>query len=219
MKTLSGLDTSFLYLETPQKPMHVGSLQLCELPKGFRGSFAKALREHIASRLHLAPILTQRLALMPFELGHPRWVEADEVDRSRPLWQFHVVDSVVPRSRCGATSHRAATPFRAGTRASTSVLAPASWRARSGLQDLCEARGDQVSLISWSLGGVYARELAKEFPQFVRCHHAGHAVRRPAQVDQRLARLRTGQWGEHRARSPAVRTACLQRLVYPDPSR
>jgi hypothetical protein len=126
MKTLSGLDASFLYLETPQKPMHVGSLHLCELPKGFRGSFAKALREHIASRLHLAPILTQRLALMPFELGHPRWVEADEVDRSRPLWQFHVVDSVVPRSRCGATSHRPATPFRAGTRASTSVLAPAS---------------------------------------------------------------------------------------------
>jgi diacylglycerol O-acyltransferase len=127
MKTLSGLDASFLYLETPETPMHVGSLHLYELPKGFRGSFAKAVREHIASRLHLAPIFSQRLALMPFELGHPRWVEADEVDlafhirkvpgtrltvrqveavaarlhgelidRSRPLWQFHVFDSVVP---------------------------------------------------------------------------------------------------------------------------
>ncbi|MBI5276982.1 MAG: wax ester/triacylglycerol synthase family O-acyltransferase [Burkholderiales bacterium] len=80
MKQLSGLDATFLYLETPETPMHVGSLHLYELPKGFKGSFHKAVRNHIAKRMHLAPIFTRRLAFMPFDLGHPIWVEADRMD-------------------------------------------------------------------------------------------------------------------------------------------
>jgi diacylglycerol O-acyltransferase / wax synthase len=80
MKHLSGLDATFLYLETPETPMHVGSLNLYELPRGFKGSFRKAIADHIAKRMHLAPIFSRRLAFMPFDLGHPIWVEADEVD-------------------------------------------------------------------------------------------------------------------------------------------
>lgn len=80
MKTLSGLDATFLYLETPQTPMHVASLCLYELPKGAKGSFHKAVQAHIARRMHLAPIFSRRLAFMPFDLGHPMWVEADDVD-------------------------------------------------------------------------------------------------------------------------------------------
>jgi diacylglycerol O-acyltransferase len=80
MKSLSGLDATFLYLETPETPMHVGSLNLYELPKGFKGSFHKAVQQHIAKRMHLAPIFSRRLAFMPFDLGHPIWVEAEEVD-------------------------------------------------------------------------------------------------------------------------------------------
>lgn len=41
-------------------------------------------------------------------------------------------------------------------------------RAKRGLSEACEATGRKVSLIGWSLGGVYARELAKALPQFVR---------------------------------------------------
>ena len=85
MKTLSGLDATFLYLETPETPMHVGSLHLYELPKGYKGSFTRAVREHIGRRMHLAPIFSNRLAFMPFDLGHPVWVEADEVDL-----EFHI---------------------------------------------------------------------------------------------------------------------------------
>ena len=80
MKSLSGLDATFLYLETPETPMHVGSLNLYELPKGFKGSFHQAVKEHIGKRMHLAPIFSRRLAFMPFDLGHPIWVEADKVD-------------------------------------------------------------------------------------------------------------------------------------------
>ena len=80
MKTLTGLDATFLYLETPEMPMHVGSFNLCELPKGFRGSFHKAVIKHMALRIHLAPVLSRKLVFMPLDLGHPLWVEADSVD-------------------------------------------------------------------------------------------------------------------------------------------
>ena len=58
MKTLNGLDATFFYLETPAMPMHVGSLNLCELPAGHKGSFHKAVTKHMALRMHLAPVLS-----------------------------------------------------------------------------------------------------------------------------------------------------------------
>lgn len=79
MRQLSGLDAGFLYIESEQTPMHVGSLTLYQRPTG-GGNFARAVLEHIKSRLHLAPIFNQRLALMPFDLGHPVWVEADALN-------------------------------------------------------------------------------------------------------------------------------------------
>lgn len=80
MKPLSGLDASFLYLETPETPMHVASLHLYALPSGFRGSFTRRIRRHMAERLHLVPLLRQRLAFMPLDIGHPGWVSAEPVD-------------------------------------------------------------------------------------------------------------------------------------------
>jgi pimeloyl-ACP methyl ester carboxylesterase len=41
--------------------------------------------------------------------------------------------------------------------------------ARAHLKRIHERHGDKVSLVGWSLGGVYAREMAKEFPGCVRC--------------------------------------------------
>jgi pimeloyl-ACP methyl ester carboxylesterase len=40
--------------------------------------------------------------------------------------------------------------------------------AKRSLQQAVDATGRKVSLIGWSLGGVYARELAKELPECVR---------------------------------------------------
>ena len=80
MKTLSGLDATFLYLETPETPMHVGSLHLYDLPTGFKGSFHSAVTQHMAGRIHLSPIFTCKLAFMPFNLGHPHWVDDENFD-------------------------------------------------------------------------------------------------------------------------------------------
>jgi pimeloyl-ACP methyl ester carboxylesterase len=42
-------------------------------------------------------------------------------------------------------------------------------RLRALLQTAVQRHGTRVSLVGWSLGGVYARELAKEFADDVRC--------------------------------------------------
>ncbi len=40
----------------------------------------KTVFQHIASRLHLVPRYRQRLALVPFNLAHPKWVDDPEFD-------------------------------------------------------------------------------------------------------------------------------------------
>lgn len=87
MKQLSALDASFLYLESPEMPMHVGALHVFELPAGFEGGFVETLRRHIASRLPLAAALRRKLAWMPLNLSNPAWVDAEpDLD-----WHVHAV--------------------------------------------------------------------------------------------------------------------------------
>ncbi len=76
MKQLSGLDASFLYMETPQMPMHVGALHLFEMPASYKGDFVADMRKHMAARLPLAPALRRKLAWMPFNLANPVWIDA-----------------------------------------------------------------------------------------------------------------------------------------------
>ena len=90
MKRLSGLDASFLYLETPEMPMHVGALNVLELPAGFRGKFVTLLRKHMAERLPLAPALRRRLWWMPLNLANPAWVDAE------PDLNEHIVEYKLP---------------------------------------------------------------------------------------------------------------------------
>ena len=86
MKQLSGLDATFLYLETPQMPMHVGALQVFELPAGYKGKFVTALRQHIENRLPVAGVLRRRLWWMPLNLANPAWVDA------APDMKAHIVE-------------------------------------------------------------------------------------------------------------------------------
>ena len=92
MKPLSGLDSAFLYLETPETPMHVGSLNLVEVPPRQRAKWHEKARAHIGKRLHLAPVLTRRIATLPLDIASPVWVEDREVDLD-----WHVQRVKLPR--------------------------------------------------------------------------------------------------------------------------
>ncbi len=80
MERLTGLDASFLYLETPSLHMHVSMVAVFDpstVPGGY--SFDK-MRELVGARLALAPVFRRRLVQVPLRLGHPSWVEDQDFD-------------------------------------------------------------------------------------------------------------------------------------------
>jgi len=91
MDQLSGLDATFLYLETPEMPMHVGAMQVFVLPKGYKGRFVSDLRRHIEHRLPLIPVFRRKLWWMPLNLAAPAWVDAE------PDLREHVVEVRLPK--------------------------------------------------------------------------------------------------------------------------
>ncbi len=93
---LSGIDASFLYLETPETPMHVAGLTYFELPIGFTGSFYQHFRRFFESRLHTIPIFCKRLAPSLYDLDHPGWVDADDLDLD-----YHLRETVLPSPGTG----------------------------------------------------------------------------------------------------------------------
>ncbi|MBN9005083.1 MAG: wax ester/triacylglycerol synthase family O-acyltransferase [Rhizobiales bacterium] len=86
-KKLSSMDASFLYLETPEMPMHVGSMAIFRLPEDYKGNFFEDFKAMIASRLHIAPILKARLQKTPLDIDHPSWVEDDQFDIDRHIFR------------------------------------------------------------------------------------------------------------------------------------
>jgi len=80
---LSGLDASFLYLETPEQLMHVSGLLLLHpatMPGGY--DFAR-LRAAIAARIGDVAMFTRRIRRVPFGLDHPVWVDDRHFDIDR----------------------------------------------------------------------------------------------------------------------------------------
>lgn len=121
MEELSGLDASFLFLETPKMPMHIGGVAVLEGSMSFEAFF-----QFISQRVHLVTRLTQKLVASPLSLDKPYWIEdpnfdlnlhirqthlarpggwkelrylasqhfSEPLDRSRPLWEFIFVDGL-----------------------------------------------------------------------------------------------------------------------------
>jgi len=70
MQQLHGLDSMFLYMETPRMPMHLGGVYIFEQPQDQPFDFY-GFREMLQERLHLSRIFRERLLELPLNLGHP----------------------------------------------------------------------------------------------------------------------------------------------------
>jgi diacylglycerol O-acyltransferase / wax synthase len=126
MEWMSPMDASFLHIEGPMHPMHVGGVSIFEGPAP---PFAR-FEEMVAGKLSLVPRYRQKVRFVPFGLGRPVWVDdphfnlsyhlrhtalpapgsekqlrrtaarifAQHLDRTKPLWEIWLVEGL-SRSR------------------------------------------------------------------------------------------------------------------------
>jgi len=87
---LSPLDASFLYVEEPTTPMHVGSVAVFDAPKG--GFDHDRLVDLISERIAFVPRYRQRVRDVPAHLANPVWVDDEHFDIG-----YHVRRSALPR--------------------------------------------------------------------------------------------------------------------------
>ena len=124
MKRLSLLDALFLYMETPETPMHVASVTIFNRRR--RRTTASSASASMSRPDDLMPSYRRRLASTPLGIDHPVWVIEDKLDldyhirhqalpkpggmeelraligrlhavpldRSRPLWEYHFIEGL-----------------------------------------------------------------------------------------------------------------------------
>ncbi|MFV1991104.1 MAG: wax ester/triacylglycerol synthase family O-acyltransferase, partial [Acidimicrobiales bacterium] len=90
MKQLSGIDASFLYMETKTQFGHVSGLTIYDPPRPDYEPY-EVIKCRVADRLHLMEPLRRRLVQVPFDLDHPYWIEDPEFDLD-----FHFRHIAVP---------------------------------------------------------------------------------------------------------------------------
>ena len=87
---LSPLDASFLYLEQPTTPMHVGAVSVFRRPRS--GFDYDGLLELIEQRIALVPRYRQKVRHVPANLARPVWVDDPDFDVA-----YHVRRSALPK--------------------------------------------------------------------------------------------------------------------------
>jgi WS/DGAT/MGAT family acyltransferase len=80
---LTALDSSFVWFEGPQAPAVVGAVSTFEAAPLLDGRGRLRLddiRERTAARLDALPRLRRRLAVVPYDLGRPAWIDDPDFD-------------------------------------------------------------------------------------------------------------------------------------------
>jgi WS/DGAT/MGAT family acyltransferase len=80
MQRLSGVDSTFLAIETPSQHMHVAMVSVLD-PRDVPGGYSfDQVRALVESRLPRIPMFRRRLVEVPFNLHFPVWVEDPDFD-------------------------------------------------------------------------------------------------------------------------------------------
>ena len=87
---LTALDASFLYMDQPTTPMHVGSVAVFRKPRS--GFDYERLVELIDDRIAFVPRYRQHVRRVPGRLANPVWVDDEDFDLA-----YHVRRSALPR--------------------------------------------------------------------------------------------------------------------------
>jgi len=85
MRQLSELDASFLYLESANAPMHIGSIYLFDASERETPLAFSTFVTYLRSRLHVVPVFRQRLKEIPLRLGRPYWIDDPDFSIERHL--------------------------------------------------------------------------------------------------------------------------------------
>jgi WS/DGAT/MGAT family acyltransferase len=93
LRQLQGMDASFVALESPTSPMHIGSILIYN-PETAPGGFVrfKDILNFFQSRLQLSKTVRQRMVRVPFDLDYPYWIEDPDFDL-----EYHVRHVALPK--------------------------------------------------------------------------------------------------------------------------
>jgi WS/DGAT/MGAT family acyltransferase len=93
MLQLTGLDASFLYLETANAPMHISGLAIYDQSTAPGGKVRfKEILANYSQRVRALPPMTRRLVEVPLNMDHPYWVSDGSYDP-----EFHIRHIALPK--------------------------------------------------------------------------------------------------------------------------
>ena len=147
MHQLTGLDASFLYLETANAPMHISGLAIYDQSTAPGGKVRfKQIIDNTARRIRRVPSLSRRLVTVPLGLDHPYWISDGNFDP-----EFHIRHIALP--------------------------APGDWRQLCILVSRIHARPLDRGRPLWELYVIEGLDNVEGYPKgsfaiFTKMHHA-----------------------------------------------
>lgn len=90
---MSAQDASFIYAETRNGPLHIGSVNIFDGPIDY-----DELYSHMAARMHLLPRYRQRLAFVPLNLAHATLEDDPDFDLHHHLRRVSLPDGIDERT-------------------------------------------------------------------------------------------------------------------------
>ena len=114
MERLSGLDAGFLYMETPTAHMHTLKIAVVD-PAGSTPPYSfQAVKDVLASRIHLLPPFRRRIVEVPLRVHHPVWIEDPDFDIDYHVRRVGCPAPGGPHEFCEMISDMASRPLDRG---------------------------------------------------------------------------------------------------------